>query len=160
MRLPGVLTIAVISVVGAPALAQQKGNPAMPCYEALADDARFAALRDKMVLGPTTSSESQRVAKVAERPTREESAVIAQWRVARDECNKLEKPYLATRATEIQATVNQYYANLQAQIRELEAGRLTYGQFETRRYELFLKVNRDVGEIRRTIVPAAPPPHK
>lgn len=158
MRLFGPIAVSVLAGIFTPALAQQKGNPAMPCYEALAGDARFAVLRDKVILGPTNRADSQRIAKNTERPTREEAAAISQWRLAREECHKIETPYYATRDTEIQATVNQYFANLQGQVRELEVGKLTYGEFEKRRFELYEKVSRDVESIRKDIVPSTQKP--
>ena len=134
----------------------RKGNPAMPCYRALADDARFASIKDKVILGPATSSEAQRVARIAERASEQETPVIAAWRTAREECHRLEKPYFATRDTEIQATAYRYFAAVQALIRDLEAGKVAYGEFGRRRMDLYDKFNRDVEELRRNIIPPKP----
>ncbi len=137
---------------------ESKGNPAMSCYRALADDSRFAPIRDKVVLGPATEKETRRVAKIAERASEQEKAAIAAWRGAREVCYQKELPYYATRDNEIQAAARRYFASLQALIGELEAGKLSYGDFGRRRMDLYDKFNRDVEEIRKAILPPKLPP--
>jgi predicted Zn-dependent protease len=151
--------LALIAVIPTVASAQPKGNPAMPCYQALADDPRFAPIREKVVLGPATRSETQRVAQIAERSSEREKPAIAAWRAAREQCHQQEKPYLETRDTQIQETVYRYFAAVQALIGELEAGRVTYGEFGKRRMDLYDKLDRDVENIRKSILPSKPIPH-
>ena len=137
----------------AAAHAQQQHNPAMPCFAALADDPKFVAIRNKVALGAGTAADAQRLAKIAERPTGDEKPVIRAWRAAREECHALEKPYFATRDNEIQAAALRHFGAQQALVGDLEAAKLTYGDFARKRWELYEKLSRDVEEIRKRILP-------
>jgi hypothetical protein len=152
------MLLALLALCATANAQDRKGNPAMPCYRALADDPRFAPIRDKVILGPATAADTQRVARIAERASEAERPAIAAWRAAREDCHRLEKPYFATRDNQIQATAHRYFASLQSLIRELEAGKLSYGEFGTRRLALFDRFNRDIEEIRRSILPPKLPP--
>lgn len=128
----------------------------MPCYQALADDPRFTTIREKVALGPDRSSGSQHMAKLSERASEQERSAIAEWRKAREECHRLEKPYYATRDTEIQSIALKHFAAVQTLIGELRDGKLTYGEFDARRVALYDKVNRDIDEVRKRILPPKP----
>lgn len=137
------------------AIAQSKGNPAMPCYQALAGDARFLSIRQKVALGGGID-EMRRFSSSSERPTPAERAALAEWRTARESCHRLEADYIATRDTQIQALVRDYYAEIHASISELASGKLTYGEFGRRRIGLYEKVHREIEAVRRRILPPEP----
>ena len=99
------------------------------------------------------------MAQSAERASEREKPAIAAWRAAREQCHRQEKSYIATRDTQIQATVYRYFAAVQALIGELEEGKLTYGEFGKRRMDLYDKLDRDVENIRQSILPPKPAPH-
>ena len=134
------------------ASSQQKGNPALPCYQALAGDARFAPLRDKVALGGDRN-EMRRMTKSADRASAQEGAALAAWRNARAECHKQELPYFATRDTRIQALAREHFAAVQALIAELQAGALSYGEFGRRRIDLVERVTARIEEVRQGILP-------
>jgi hypothetical protein len=140
------------------ASAQPKGNPAMPCFRGLADDARFTPIRGKVALGGAMD-EMNRLTTSSERPTAPESAALGEWKRARDACHLLEAGYFATRDTQIQALARDYFAAVQALIVELQDGKLTYGDFGRRRLDLYEKVNARYDEVRRSILPAKPAAH-
>ena len=150
--------LALLAMLSGAAQAQAKGNPAMPCYRALSDDARFALIREKVALGPTTD-ELRRAARSAERPTPQEGAALAVWRKARETCHQQELPYYATRDAEIQSLAREHFAAVQALIGELQAGALTYGDFGKRRIELYETVTSRIEKVRKDILPAKPAPH-
>jgi len=136
---------------------QQKGNPAMPCYRALPDDPRFAPIRQKVALGPVTD-ERHDLTSISERASRQEASAIATWRDAREACHRLEADYFATRDAGIQALARESFAAVQALINELQSGKLSYGEFSRRRTAEYERLMRKVEEIRRSILPAKPPP--
>lgn len=149
----GVLTL--LALFSNPAISQQKGNPALPCFHALAGDPRFAAIKDKVALGGTLD-EMRRMATGTERPGPQERPVLEAWKGARAECRRLELPYYATRDVEIQALAREHFAAVQALIGELQAGTWTYDEFGRRRLALYEKVNRDIDKVRQSILPAKP----
>ncbi len=146
---------ALLATVSGAAGAQGTGNPAMPCFRALADDARFASLRGKVALAGALN-EMNSLTTSAERPTPPESAALGEWKSARDSCHLLEIPYFATRDTQIQALARDYFAAVQGLIVELQAGKLSYGDFGKRRLDLYEKVNLRFEEVRRSILPPKP----
>lgn len=150
--------LGLLLVCSSTAISQQQGNPAMPCYRALAEDSRFAVIRDKVALGGSIE-EIRRMTKSAERPSREEMPALAAWKSARAECHKAERPYLATRDTEMASVAREYFASVQALIGELQAGALSYGEFGRRRVELYERFTRRLDEIRRSILPPKLTPH-
>jgi hypothetical protein len=153
MRIRVALLLFTLAPLGAGA--QPKGNPAMPCFRALADDARFATLRGKVALGPDRDQTRSFITST-ERPTGTDSEALAAWRATRDDCLQLELPYYATRDTEIQALARRHFAAVQALIAELQAGKLSYGEFGRRRTELYENVHRDIEAVRRRILPPEP----
>jgi len=140
------------------AQAQQKGNPAMPCYRALSGDPRLAPIRQKVALGPATD-EARDLTKISERASKEEAPVIAAWREAREACHRQEAGYFSTRDAGIQALARDYFSAIQALIGELQVGKLSYGEFSRRRTDLYEQFMRKVEEIRRSILPPKPAPH-
>jgi hypothetical protein len=145
--------LVALALVGGVAHAQQqRPNPALPCFLALADDPRFALIRGKVALGGTID-EIRRLATSPERPGPQEVPVIGAWREARDACNKLEGPYLEGRDGDIVAAVREHYASVQALIGRLQAGAMTYGEFGKRRVALYDKTTSRVEEIRKSILP-------
>jgi hypothetical protein len=134
----------------------KKGNPAMPCFRALADDARFASIRGKVALGPDRDSETQRLARITERASEQDKPLLATWRSAREACHQKELPYYATRDSEIALLARRHFDAVQSLIGELRDAKITYGEFSTRRAALYEKVNRDIDEVRRSILPAKP----
>jgi hypothetical protein len=153
MRIQVTLLLLILAPVTAGG--QPKGNPAMPCFRALADDARFAALRGKVALGPDRD-QLRSFTTSTERPTGTESDALGAWKGAREDCHQLELPYYASRDTEIQALARQHFAAVQSLIAELQSRRLAYGEFGRRRVELYEKVNRDIEAVRRRILPPEP----
>jgi hypothetical protein len=149
--------LTLLAMCSSTAIAQQKGNPALPCFHALAGDPRFATLKDKVALGGTLD-EMRRPPAGAARAGTQERPVLEAWKSARDECHRLELPYYATRDLEIQRLAREHFAAVQAQIGELQAGSLTYDEFGKRRLALYEKVNRDIETVRRSILPAKPAP--
>ena len=151
-----VLTFLVL--ISNAAHSQQQGNPAMPCYQALAGESRFASIHDKVALGGAMD-EMQRMTKIAERASTQEGAALSAWRLGREDCHRLEAGYYATRDAGIQALARDHFAAVQALITELQSGKLTYGEFGSRRIALYEKVTGDIEEIRRSIRPPKLPPH-
>ena len=145
----------LLAMASGTASAQGTGNPAMPCFRALADDARFAPIRGKVALAGALNEMNSLTTSV-ERPTPPESAALGEWKSARDSCHLLEIPYFATRDTQIQALALDYFAAVQALIGELQAGKLSYGDFGKRRLDLYEKVNQRFEEVRRSILPPKP----
>ncbi|MCC6212609.1 MAG: hypothetical protein IT513_16365 [Burkholderiales bacterium] len=135
--------------------AQGTGNPAMPCFRALVEDARFASLRGKVALGGALD-ELNSLTSSADRPTPLERVALGEWKSARDSCHRLEIPYFATRDTQIQALARDYFAAVQALIVELQGGKLSYGDFGRRRLDLYEKANLRFEEVRRSILPSKP----
>jgi hypothetical protein len=140
------------------ALAQAKGNPALPCYQALAGDPRFAPVKDKVALGGTMD-EMRRMTARGDRASPQEGEALAAWKSARDACHQQELPYYATRDLEIQALAREHFEAVQRLIAELQVGEMNYGEFGKRRLALYEKVNRDIEKVRRNILPAKPAPH-
>ena len=155
----GASLLAVFALWGAAAHAQPKSNPAMPCFRALSTDPRFEALKGKVALGGDID-ELQRLTKSTERASAQEAPVIAAWKDARADCHQLEKGYFATRDAGIQALAEEYFAALQALIGELQAAKLSYGEFGSRRVELYGTLQIKVEAIRRAILPPKPQPHQ
>ena len=155
----GASLLAAVALWGAAAHAQPKGNPAMPCFRALATDPRFAAIKDKVALGGDLD-EMHRMTKGTERASAQEAPVIAAWKDARADCHRLEKGYFATRDSGIQALAEEYFAALQAQIAELQAAKISYGEFDSRRLELYGTLQIRVEAIRRQILPPKPTPYQ
>ena len=153
--LPRLCLLTLLAFCSGTAIPQQKGNPALPCFHALAGDARFAAIKDKVALGGTLD-EMRRTSTGAERPGPQERPVLEAWKGAREECHRLELPYYATRDLEIQRLAREHFAAVQALIGELQAGKLTYDDFGKRRIALYEKVNRDIEKVRQSILPAKP----
>lgn len=151
------IVLAVFALVPATAGAQPKGNPAMPCYQALESDARFSSIRQKVALGGAID-EMRKFTGSGERPTAAESAALSEWGTARESCQRLEADYIATRDTQIQALVRKYYAAVHSLIGELASGKLTYGDFGRRRLDLYESTNARIEERRREILPAKPTP--
>lgn len=156
--LPRLYLLALLALCSGHAISQQKGNPALPCFHALAGDPRFAAIKDKVALGGTMD-EMRRLKTGTERPGPQERPVLEAWKGARAECHRLELPYYATRDVEIQALAREHFAAVQALIGELQAGTWTYDEFGKRRIALYEKVNRDIDKVRQSILPAKPTPH-
>jgi hypothetical protein len=138
--------------------AQDKSNPALPCFQSLRDDPRFALLRDKVALGGDLG-EIRRLTTSAERPDSGERAALGAWSKARADCQRLEEPYLATRAIETASLAREHFMAVQALIASLEAGSLTYGEFGKRRAELYDTTTRRIESARKGIVPSKPAPH-
>jgi hypothetical protein len=159
IMLPRLILVSLLAFCSSLAISQSKGNPAMPCFQALAGDPRFATIKDKVALGGGTD-EMRRMTTGATRPGPQERPVLEAWRNARAECHQLELPYYATRDAEIQALAREHFAAVQALIGDLQAGTLTYDEFGTRRAALHEKVNRDIEKVRRSILPAKPVPLK
>ena len=149
---------AALAICCAAVNAQPKGNPALACYQALHDEPRFALIRDKVALGGTLE-EMRRLTKSSERASPPEGAALAAWRAARAACHQQELPYYATRDVDIQALAREHFAAVQALIGELQDGKLTYGDFGKRRLELYETVNARIERVRKSILPAKPPPH-
>jgi hypothetical protein len=147
--------LTLLALCSNPAISQQKGNPALPCFHALAGDPRFAAIKDKVALGGTMD-ELRRTSAGAARPGPQERPVLETWKGARDECHRLEIPYYATRDLEIQRLAREHFAAVQALIGELQAGTWSYDEFGKRRLALYEKVYRDIESVRRRILPAKP----
>jgi len=150
--------LSLLGVVSGAAIAQQQGNPAMPCYQALADDPRFAAIRDKVALGGNLE-EMRRMTKSGERASQQETSALAAWRSARQACHQQELPYYATRDADIQALARDHFAALQGLIADLQKGALTYGEFGKRRIDLYDTLNARIEKVRQGIIPAKPIPH-
>jgi hypothetical protein len=153
--LPRLYLLALLALCSSHAISQQKGNPALPCFQALAGDARFAAIKDKVALGGTME-EMRRMTNSIDRAGAQERPALDGWKSAREECHRLELPYYATRDLEIQRLAREHFAAVQALIAELQAGALSYGNFGKRRIELYEKVNRDIDKVRQSILPAKP----
>jgi hypothetical protein len=149
------LLLAILAMCSGAALAQPKGNPAMPCFNGLASDPRFAAIKDKVALGGTMT-ETRRTPTGTERPGPQAQPVLEAWKGARSECHRLELPYYATRDVEIQRFAREHFAAVQALIGELQAGTWTYDEFGKRRIALYEKVNRDIEKVRQRILPPKP----
>jgi hypothetical protein len=45
--LPRLYVLALLALCSSHAISQQNGNPALPCFQGLAGDPRFAAIKDK-----------------------------------------------------------------------------------------------------------------
>ena len=149
----------MLSLCSSTANSQQKGNPAVPCFRALADDPRFAPLREKVALGGALE-EMRNFTKSAERASERELPVLTAWSNARDSCHRLEAGYYATRDIEIQALARDHFAAVQALIAELQSGKFGYGEFGRRRVDLYEKVTRLIEDVRKSILPPKlPPPH-
>jgi len=157
-ELASTLLLVLFALCPALANSQPKGNPAMPCYRALASDPRFELIRDRVALGPTTD-EMHRKTKSLDRVTKEEVPVLLAWKSAREVCHQKELPYFATRDSEIAELARKYFAAVQALIGDLQAGGLTYAEFGSRRVGLYEKLNRDIEAIRQSIMPSKPIPH-
>lgn len=156
--LPRLCLLTLLAFCSGNAISQQKGNPALPCFHALAVDPRFATIKDKVALGGTMD-EMRRTATGNARPGPDERPALEAWKSARAECHRLELPYFATRDLEIQRLAREHFAAVQALVGELQAGSLTYDEFGKRRIELYEKVNRDIEKIRQRILPPKPTPH-
>jgi hypothetical protein len=156
--LPRLLLLTSLALCTSAAVAQPKGNPALPCFNALSSDPRFSAIKDKVALGGTME-ELRRVPSSAERAGPQERPILDAWKGARDECRRLELPYYATRDAGVQALARDHFAAVQGLIAELQAGAMSYGEFGKRRVELYEKVNRDIEQLRQRILPAKPVPH-
>jgi hypothetical protein len=157
MRAP---LVAIFLVLAAPAsVAQTSGNPAIPCYRALTDDPRLAAIRDKVALGGD-AEDMRRLSALPGRPSPLEAEALVAWKVEREACHRRELPYYATRDAEIRVLAQRHFSALQAAIDELSAGRLTYGEFSKRRIALYEKLNQDIEDVRRAILPPKPVPKK
>ncbi len=153
--LPRLCLLTLLAFCSSTAISQQKGNPARPCFHALAGDARFAAVKDKVALGGTLE-EMRRMTASTDRAGPQELPALDGWKSAREECRRLELPYYATRDLEIQRLAREHFAAVQALIAELQSGALRYGDFGKRRIELYEKVNRDIEQVRQRILPAKP----
>lgn len=156
---PRLCLLTLLALCSSHANSQQKGNPALPCFQALAGDPRFAAIKDKVALDGTME-EMRRTTAGTGRPGPQERPVLEAWKGAREECHQLEQPYYATRDTEIQRLAREHFAAVQALIAELQAGAISYGDFGKRRIELYETVNRDIEKVRQRILPAKPAPLK
>jgi len=150
--------LAVVLLSGAVAHAQPKGNPAMPCFRALADDPRFASVKDKVSLSGTTMDEMRRMTTSGERASAQEAPVLAAWKDARADCHRLETDYFASRDARIQEFALAHFAALQNLIVDLQSGKITYGDFGRRRIELYEKLQLNVEAVRREILPPKLPP--
>jgi hypothetical protein len=151
------ICLPILLAISSIAAGQTTGNPALPCFNALTGDARFAAIKDKVALGGTME-ELRRSASSTGRAGPQEKPVLETWKAAREECRRLELPYYATRDLEIQRLAREHFDAVQVLIAELQAGALSYGDFAKRRIELFEKVNRDIETVRLRILPAKPTP--
>lgn len=150
--------LTLLAALSCSAIAQPKANPAMPCYQALAGDPQFAAIKDKVALGGTVE-EMRRKTASADRASPQERPVLDAWRSAREMCHRQELPYYATRDVEIQALAREHFAAVQALIAELQSGAISYGDFGKRRVALHEKVNADIERVRQAILPPKPVPH-
>jgi hypothetical protein len=153
----GPVLLAALALYFPAAFAQQKGNPAAPCYQALAGDPRFVTVREKVALGGSID-EMRSFTKSTERASAQEAPVLAAWRDARAECHRLEEGYYATRDAEIEALARKHFAAVQSLISELQSARIGYGEFGRRRLDLYEKLTANIEEIRRRILPPKLPP--
>jgi len=153
--LPRLCLLTLLALCSSTAISQQKGNPALPCFHALAGDPRFAAIKDKVALGGTME-EMRRMTTSTDRAGAQEQPALDGWKRAREECQWLELPYYASRDLEIQRLAREHFAGVQALIAELQSGALRYGDFGKRRIELYEKVNRDIEKVRQRILPPKP----
>jgi len=153
--LPRLFLLPLLALFSSPAISQHKGNPALPCFHALAGDPRFATIKDKVALGGTME-EMRRMTGSIDRAGPLERPALDGWKSAREECHRLELPYYATRDLEIQRLAREHFAAVQALIGELQAASLTYDDFGRRRLALYEKVNRDIDKVRQSILPAKP----
>ena len=149
--------LAAFSLYFSAALAQQKSNPAALCYQALASDPRFVAIREKVALGGSID-EMRSFTKSTERASGQEAPALAAWRDARAECHGLEKGYYATRDAEIQVLALKHFTAVQSLISELQSAGISYGEFGRRRLDLYEKLTANIEEIRRRILPPKLPP--
>jgi hypothetical protein len=149
--------LAVLALCFGAAQAQPKGNPAAPCYQALAGDPRFAAIREKVALGGSMD-EMRKFTKSAERASEQEAPALAAWRNARADCHRMEADYYASRDAQIQALALKHFAAVQALIAELQSAKLSYGEFGRRRLDLYEKLTESIDDIRRGILPPKLPP--
>jgi len=147
--------LTLLAFCSSTAISQQTGNPALPCFYALAGDPRFAAIKDRVALGGTME-EMRRMTASTDRAGAQEQPALDGWKSAREECHRLERPYYATRDLEIQRLAREHFAAVQALITELQSGALRYGDFGKRRIELHEKVNRDIEKVRQRILPDKP----
>lgn len=156
-----IVRLCVLALFALPAAgqAQPAGNPARPCYDALAGDARFASIRDKVALSGFAAEGLRAYTGIAERAGPEERPVLGAWKNAREACHQKELPYFATRDVGIQAAAREHFAALQALIDQLAGGAMTYGEFGRRRIELYDALNSRVEKVRKDILPPKPVPH-
>lgn len=152
------LCVFALLALPAAASAQQKPNPARPCYDALADDARFAPIRDKVALSGFAAEGLRAFTKSSDRASAQEAPALGAWKAAREACHQQELPYFATRDVEIQAAAREHFASLQALIDRLQAGAMTYGEFGRRRIELYENLSARVEKVRKEIIPPKPKP--
>lgn len=139
------------------ALGWQANNPASPCYAALAQDSRFASIRDKVALGGSVQ-EMRGMAKIADRANAAEQFEVGAWRAARADCHKLEQPYYASVDVNVGGAALEHFAAVQKLTTALAAGTLTYGEFSRRRLELGEPVEQKIEALRKQILPPKPKP--
>lgn len=139
------------------AMGWQTRNPAAPCYAALAQDARFDAIRDKVALSGSLP-EMRRMARITDRVSVAEQSAVGAWRAARAECHKLELPYYASVDADVRGAALEHFAAVQKLAAALEAGKLAYGEFSRRRLELGEQVEQRIEALQKQILPAKPQP--
>ena len=150
--------LAILALCSGAANSQLQGNPAAPCYESLAEDARFSPIREKVALGGALDG-MRRMTASGERAGAQDGPVLAAWRNARDACHRLEAEYFAKRDEGVATLAREHFSAVQALIAELQSGNLTYGEFSKRRLGLYEKTSSRIEEIRRSVLPPKTIPH-
>jgi hypothetical protein len=118
-------------------------NPTERCIDSLAADARLRVLSDKVALARSTQPFAMRVAdRVA---NEQERAVVAVWLEKRNQCFDAGAAYRRTVSNPQEvAFLRSVFVFQQRLVADLQAGRLTYAEFNQRRGELVEAAGQEI----------------
>src|SRR5262245_34865414 len=118
-------------------------DPTRACIDALAGDSRLAPLADKVALvRGAPGSAARAIDRVA---TEQERAAVAVWMEKRNECFDAGAQHRrASSQPQDRAFVRSVFVFQQRLVADLQAGRLTYDEFNRRRGELSASAGEEI----------------
>ena len=129
------LVVELAMLIGASSCVRAALDPSNECYKSLAGKSELAPLSDKVGLSSVPDQTfamlaNKEIAKPSERP------VIARWAELMTECYKIGRGFRESLPLSVQQSLEDQKANLEDLAVQLYDGRISYGEFATKRRSL------------------------